>query len=232
MDIIQVTRPKRIHEYKLTAYSLYAAVSVGMTTDIILDVLERFSKVNVPAKVIKFIRDCTLSYGKVKLVLKFNKYHIESSYPEMLRVLLQDPIVKAARVVKDGLDIKLENKQDDFGALITIDREDDIEEEIAVYDQEKKVIEERDFSTSFEIDTNMVEEVKKRCIELDFPLMEEYDFRHDELTPNLSIDLSAKTIIRDYQEKSLSKMFGGGSSGGRARSGIIVLPTGAGTYIS
>jgi DNA excision repair protein ERCC-3 len=56
--------------------------------------------------------------------------------------------------------------------------------------------------------------------------MEEYDFRHDDVNPNLEIDLSPKCIIRDYQEKSLSKMFGGG--GGRAKSGIIVLPTGAG----
>lgn len=218
-----VTRPKRMHEYKLTAYSLYAAVSVGMTTDIILSVLERFSKVNVPDKVIKFIRDCTLSYGKVKLVLKFNKYHIESSYPEMLQVLLHDDIIKAARVIKTEDEIKIIKDVDNFGALITLDREDD-DEELLPFDPKQ----EQDFTTSFEIDTNSVEEVKKRCIELDYPLMEEYDFRHDELTPNLNIDLSPKTVIRDYQEKSLSKMFGGGSSGGRARSGIIVLPTGAG----
>ncbi len=65
--------------------------------------------------------------------------------------------------------------------------------------------------------------------------MEEYDFRQDTYNANLEIDLSAKTsisllsnpskAIRDYQEKCLSKMFGGNSDG-RARSGIIVLPTG------
>lgn len=79
---------------------------------------------------------------------------------------------------------------------------------------------------SLEIKQSLVEEVKRRCTELDYPLMEEYDFRNDSFNPNLDMDLSPKTTIRDYQEKSLSKMFGGG--GGRARSGIIVLPTGAG----
>lgn len=59
---------------------------------------------------------------------------------------------------------------------------------------------------------------------------------------SLPIDLKPQTNIRDYQEKSLIKMFGNGSELrtlisivgselvdlGRARSGIIVLPCGAG----
>jgi DNA excision repair protein ERCC-3 len=55
-------------------------------------------------------------------------------------------------------------------------------------------------------------------------MLEEYDFRNDHVNPNLNIDLKPITAIRPYQEKSLSKMFGNG----RARSGIIVLPCGAG----
>jgi DNA excision repair protein ERCC-3 len=51
-----------------------------------------------------------------------------------------------------------------------------------------------------------------------------YDFRRDTATPDLPIQLRPIALIRDYQEKSLSKMFGNG----RARSGIIVLPCGAG----
>ena len=34
-----LTRPSMIHEYKLTSYSLYAAVSVGLQTDDIIEVL-------------------------------------------------------------------------------------------------------------------------------------------------------------------------------------------------
>ncbi|CAM9204005.1 unnamed protein product, partial [Choristocarpus tenellus] len=63
---------------------------------------------------------------------------------------------------------------------------------------------------------------------MDFPLMEEYDFRHDTINPSLKIDLKPNTKIRAYQEKSLSKMFGNG----RARSGIIVLPCGAGKTLT
>jgi DNA excision repair protein ERCC-3 len=40
----------------------------------------------------------------------------------------------------------------------------------------------------------------------------------------ISIDLRPTALLRPYQEKSLRKMFGNG----RARSGVIVLPCGAG----
>ena len=37
-----------MHEYKLTSFSLYAAVSVGLETQDIIDVLGRYSKVTCP----------------------------------------------------------------------------------------------------------------------------------------------------------------------------------------
>jgi DNA excision repair protein ERCC-3 len=222
-----ITRPSRMHEFKLTAYSLYAAVSVGMSTFVILDVLERFSKTKIPEKVVKFIKDCTMSYGKVKLVLKQNRYYIESGYPEIMRLLLNDKTIKEARMMRE-VDVQkpfeiVAKTEDDFGAIIDLDQDDD-EENM----ETRMADDEFDFISSFEIKAANVEDVRKRCTELDYPLMEEYDFRQDTLNANLEIDLSPKTVIRDYQEKCLSKMFGGGSSGGRARSGIIVLPTGAG----
>ncbi|KII69348.1 TFIIH basal transcription factor complex helicase XPB subunit [Thelohanellus kitauei] len=47
---------------------------------------------------------------------------------------------------------------------------------------------------------------------------------NDKFNPDVSIDLRQMTALRPYQEKCLRKMFGNG----RARSGIIVLPCGAG----
>ena len=41
-------------------------------------------------------------------------------------------------------------------------------------------------------------------------MLEEYDFRNDTINANLDIDLKPATVIRPYQEKSLSKMFGNG----------------------
>ena len=79
----------------------------------------------------------------------------------------------------------------------------------------------------FEVLPSKVEFVRQMCSQLHYPMLEEYDFREDSAISkesNLLIQLKASTTIRDYQEKSLAKMFGNG----RARSGIIVLPCGAG----
>jgi DNA excision repair protein ERCC-3 len=45
---------------------------------------------------------------------------------------------------------------------------------------------------------------------MDYPMLEEYDFRNDTSLASLDIDLKPITVIRPYQEKSLSKMFGNG----------------------
>lgn len=75
----------------------------------------------------------------------------------------------------------------------------------------------------FEIRSDQVEHVKERCLPggLNYPMLEEYDFSQP---PHLEMQLKPHVKLRPYQEKSLAQMFGGR----RARSGIIVLPCGAG----
>ena len=61
-------------------------------------------------------------------------------------------------------------------------------------------------------------------MKMSYPLIEEYDFHNDTESPALEIQLKPSTRVRSYQERALSRMFGNG----RARSGIVVLPCGAG----
>ena len=79
---------------------------------------------------------------------------------------------------------------------------------------------------AFEIDPAKVEHVKARCLPggLNYPMLEEYDFRADTANPDLEIALRPGVQHRPYQDKAMDKMFGNG----RARSGVIVLPCGAG----
>ncbi|KAG4306495.1 hypothetical protein PORY_000483 [Pneumocystis oryctolagi] len=257
-----VSRPIHIHEYQLTAYSLYAAVSVGLETEDIISVLDRLSKFPIPENIVQFIRMYTVSYGKIKLVLKQNRYFIESSHAEILQKLLKDDIIGPLRIdteisknklsttinssqVNDAISDKKKNIEDKNKKTENNDSKDDMKSETPCMSNE---IDENDvkdiknteepFSVvdidqeeddddnvhSFEIPSSSVEIVKKRCSEIDYPMLEEYDFRNDTSNPDLEIDLKPSTQIRSYQEKSLSKMFGNG----RARSGIIVLPCGTG----
>ena len=109
-----VARPEHIHEYTLTPYSLYAAVATNIETEAIVKVLNRFSKNVLPDKVATFIRECTKRYGKAKLVLKHNKFYVESEHASVLRELLRDEMISQARV----------NAEDDNGATNTTNNGD------------------------------------------------------------------------------------------------------------
>lgn len=277
-----VSRPEHVHEYKLTAYSLYAAVSVGLETKDIIEYLRRLGKTTLPESVENFINSCTLSYGKIKLVLKHNKYYVESSFPDVINQLLCDPVIAHCRKVdgtnelitsivskdqRKGIkfnqnlpappqiqtDVKgskqpLASSSNDnkssvlnppvdkkpiidpnTGAVIDAEINEDgaVPDDIYNYYQrfEREDDELEDLKVvSFEVKQEEIETLQKRCIELDYPLLAEYSFREDNINPNVNINLKPNAILRPYQEKSLRKMFGNG----RARSGIIVLPCGAG----
>jgi hypothetical protein len=92
-----VTRPNRIHEYKITEFSLYAAISVGLETLGILSVLRQLSKTELPQNVEDFIREKTMAFGKVKLVLKNGEYWIESMFETVISTLLKDSIIRDSR---------------------------------------------------------------------------------------------------------------------------------------
>jgi hypothetical protein len=90
----------RGHHRSLSLFHLgLTETEVGAT-----QVLNRLSKVPVPDSITNFIRERTLSYGKVKLVLKHNKYYVESSHPETLQILLKDDVIRSARVHTQAVD--------------------------------------------------------------------------------------------------------------------------------
>lgn len=252
-----VCRPEFIHEYRLTAYSLYAAVSVGLQTHDIIEYLRRLSKTSVPDGIVEFIKECTLSYGKVKLVLKHNKYFIESNHAEILQKLLKDPVIQECRLRRDaeaveggkdgaGDGLITQTKDNKTAAPTFVSGATDAPSSSAAtttavvpdditnfYDKLDNEDEEDDLGgssqpgktlVSFEVNQEKIEVIQKRCIELEHPLLAEYDFRNDTHNPDINIDLKPSAVLRPYQEKSLRKMFGNG----RARSGVIVLPCGAG----
>ena len=54
--------------------------------------------------------------------------------------------------------------------------------------------------------THVANEITNKNTSLDYPLMEEYDFRNDKVNPDVPMDLKPHTRIRRYQERSLSKV--------------------------
>nr|XP_027236085.1 general transcription and DNA repair factor IIH helicase subunit XPB-like [Penaeus vannamei] len=249
-----VCRPEHIHEYKLTAYSLYAAATVGLQTHDIIEYLKRLCKTTLPPGICEFIQSCTLSYGKVKLVLKKNRYYVESDFPDVIQKLIKHPVIydcmlrpnegvtsserqKSQAIMftshqaqmAGGTDISKPNSNPEEGTNGEVKEGEAVPEDITdFYDKFEKADEEEEDKNlktlSFEVNQDKIETLQKTCIGLDYLLLAEYDFKNDTVNEDIKIDLKPSAVLRPYQEKSLRKMFGNG----RARSGIIVLPYGAG----
>ncbi|CAF1082840.1 unnamed protein product [Rotaria sordida] len=96
-------RPEYIQQYKLSAYSIYAVVSIGLQTN----------------DIIEFIKLCTLSYGKVKLVLQHNRYIVESSFPNLLKNLLKDSQIQECRLITTENNIDINTIREKFRHLIS-----------------------------------------------------------------------------------------------------------------
>ncbi|KAK6137403.1 hypothetical protein DH2020_028875 [Rehmannia glutinosa] len=181
-----VCRPESMHEYNLTPHSLYAAVSVGLETETIISVLDKLSKTKLPKEMINFIHSSTANYGKV------------------LKKLLNDEVIGKARIHSEG------THGDDGFTIGKSAGEIEGQHDELLNEAELAAVAEEKETHSFEIDPAQVENVKQRCLPnaLNYPMLEEYDFRNDTVNPDLEVELKPHAQPRPYQEKSLSKMFG------------------------
>jgi len=161
--------------------------------------------------------------------LKNKRYFIQSDKREILEKLIKIPEISDAfnSVLKNrskrinqasNLNNMKSNTNNEFKALI----------ENIMVKNEKDIISADEYQSSgdnfFEIDPDYIEKVKETCIKFKYPLLEEYDFKNDKTNPNINMMLKPRFPVRYYQKKALSIMF----NSQRARSGIIVLPCGAG----
>ena len=218
------SRPSFVHEYKITDQSLLSASSIGMTYSDIIKNLEKFSKSPLPAYFKDWIREVTQAFGKVKLVLKHNRYYVESSDAPALQRLLKDPDIGSCRL--EGTDEHKKEKASTMGGLVIPGTKDATSTKAAEqqsaeqqqqqqleYAEDEEGLNDDDFTAllraedddddnleqvhSFQVAPSDVEKVKSRCIDIKLPITEEYDFRNDERNANLDIDLRPAARIRD-----------------------------------
>ncbi|XP_073161115.1 general transcription and DNA repair factor IIH helicase/translocase subunit XPB isoform X2 [Lepidochelys kempii] len=184
----------------------------------------------------------TVNRDHWKLQAALQMYFVESTHPEVIQQLLQDHVIKECRLRNaEGEETELItetftsksaiSKSSDGGPSTSqgtdAQNKSDVPADLFEFYEQMDKDEEEEEETqtvSFEVKQEMIEELQKRCIHLEYPLLAEYDFRNDSVNPDINIDLKPTAVLRPYQEKSLRKMFGNG----RARSGVIVLPCGAG----
>jgi hypothetical protein len=161
-----VNRPSHIHEYELTKNSLYAAVSVQLHKEDIIQVLNRLCKSkDIPERVVNFINECTSQYGQAKLVLKDNKYFIESYKKNIIESLLKLPNVNTAhyKIIyekNDQNNAQMTDKDSDNMLKIKIAPGEgviEVEDQDAHKSKQFKRLKE-EFKTLFDIDDDMEDE--------------------------------------------------------------------------
>jgi len=175
-------RPSKIHEFQVTLFSLYAAITAGLGVNEVIRVLDMLSKTCLCASFIAWIRKHGDMIGKVRLALRDGRYFVESPDRSLLERLFGNSSIRQSALTES-----LRGK-------------------------------------SFEVNPVRIETVKQEAHRMEVPLTEEYEFRTDSQIPDLQVTVRATTNVRNYQSRALSKVF----STGMARSGVIVLPCGAG----
>ncbi|CAF4168577.1 unnamed protein product [Rotaria sp. Silwood2] len=79
----------------------------GLQTNDIIDTLQQLSSIIISNMIIEFIKLCTLTYGKVKLVLKHNQYFVESACHDILKTLLHDSQIQECRLITRKINIDI-----------------------------------------------------------------------------------------------------------------------------
>jgi DNA excision repair protein ERCC-3 len=229
-----VSRPRFVHEYQITLFSMYAAVSIGLTADEIIHVLNLLSKCKISEELERTITSTIKAVGKLRLILQDNRFFVESTDLALLQRIANDNEISKYRVYER----KPTDQYDDDTGFIVADTEDgatvvpgvgDVSayratREFGLQPEAAAESPAEMIARRFEVRASRVRSIRQRALQLNLPFTDEYDFRRDERNATLTLDLRQATALRSYQQKALSKMF----NNGRAISGIIVLPCGAG----
>jgi DNA excision repair protein ERCC-3 len=80
--------PEHLHTYRITPLSLWNAASSGMSAVEIINILNRYSKYEVPTNVVEDIRETISRYGRVRLMLDDQLGLLLESDDEMLMLEL------------------------------------------------------------------------------------------------------------------------------------------------
>mgnify|MGYP006101477815 FL=1 len=95
---------------------------------------------------------------------------------------------------------------DDSSESSSSDDDDDNEDDEKNGDNKKpkkpkKQLKVQKHTISFQIESSKAEIVKKAALDMDYPLMDEYDFKNDTMNENIPMELKTETRIRRYQER-------------------------------
>ena len=87
--------PEHIHTYRLTPLSLWNAAAGGLTAAMVAEMLERFSKYELPPNVVSDVRDYIGRYGRIKLLRENGELVLRSDDPVLIAEITRQKRMQA-----------------------------------------------------------------------------------------------------------------------------------------
>lgn len=160
-----------------------------------------------------FIKACMVPYGKTTLNFGADgRCYMQCHSKELLAQLASDPIIGSQCSVDAN-----------NGAIkVTAHRAEELEganaSGISTVPVPSKIY------RAQLVDAIACKVVSERCLRLGYPCFQDYDYRHDTIVPAINCDLRVGTHPRPYQVAAVEAS----AKFGKCRSGVLVLPCGAG----
>ncbi|KAL7709434.1 helicase [Lotmaria passim] len=196
-----VSRPTLIHEYRLTPFSLGAAVSSGIDAAEATAFLETYAYGLSPDTedgrvVCGFIESCMLRYNLARIVIDAERTMVQCKNEETAQMLLRDPVVASVAVTPLHL----------------------------FYEDSVWMDDQAQFPSFLLQSRAMSKVVAARCVVLGLPIQQQYDFEKDTSVRTAYISLRTQTKPRRYQVEAVDAAIHEGT----LNSGCLLLPCGAG----
>ncbi len=209
--------PEHWHTYKLTALSLWNAASAGFSSEKVIDVLEKYSRYELPQSVSVWILETAERFGKIRLV-PGPKISREENGKESVEEFLY--LVCANHLIFRQIDHSTALKK----FLAPANYETPENDCVSVSDDEKKFC--------FILNLTDRGTIKQQLLSMNWPVKDDVPLVDGE---HLDIELRETTLggktfeIRDYQKMAAQALVG--DKGPGTGFGTIVLPCGAGKTI-
>ncbi|KPA85043.1 putative helicase putativeDNA repair helicase [Leptomonas pyrrhocoris] len=196
-----ISRPTLMHEYRLTPFSLGAAVSNGIDAADAASFLETYAYDLSPGteqgKAVRgFIESCMLRYNLARIVIDAERTMVQCRNEDTAQMLLRDSVIASVAVAP-----------------------------LSIFYEESVWMDDQASFPSFLLQNRaMSKVVAARCVVLGLPIQQQYDFEKDTSVRTAYISLRTQTQPRRYQVEAVDAAIHEGT----LNSGCLLLPCGAG----
>jgi DNA excision repair protein ERCC-3 len=205
-----VKSPEHIHTYAITPLAIWNAAASGLKSEKVLEILQRFSKYQLPQSILADIQDWFFRYGKLKLEKVSDKDAASTQYT-----------------------LDQQQRHPQINLLLLTSPDDLLITEIYNNKNVNRYILRKLSSNTLLIDSMYRGRIKNALIKVGYPVEDLVGFIPGDPLPIRLRDTIASNnavfSLRDYQIHASEAFYASGSE--RGGNGVIVMPCGAGKTI-